>query len=113
MRDNRSPSGSFNDMRSSSPARLHEAGDQTLRAELAQRNAAHLELAVIGARPSGDLAAIAHAVLRGVARQLGKLQRRGETLLHGDALVARDLAQPRAPAGILLGHLRPPLVLLD
>src|SRR5690242_3957191 len=90
MRDNRSPTGSFIDMRSPSPARLHEAGDETLRPELAQRNAAHFELAIVGARAPGHLAAIAHAVLRRIARQLGELQRRGKTLLHRHGLITRD-----------------------
>src|ERR1043165_4331060 len=113
MRDNRSPSGSFIDMRSSSPARLHEAGDQTLRPEFTQRNAAHLELAVIGARTARHLAAIAHAILRRIARQLGELQRRGKTLLHRHGLVARDLFEFRATARKALGHPCPSLVLLD
>src|ERR1043166_7717705 len=101
------------DMRPSSPARLHEAGNQALGAELAHRNAAHLELAVKGARTAGDLAAIAHADLRGVARQLGELERRREALLHGHGLVHRDLLQPRAASRVLLREPRPPLVLLD
>src|SRR6185436_19475562 len=73
MRANRSPSGSFNAMRSSSPARLHETGDHALGAELPERDTAHLQLAVIGARAPGDLAAIANAHFGGIARQLRKL----------------------------------------
>src|ERR1043165_674355 len=96
MRESRSPSGSFIDMRPSLPARLHEAGDEALGTELAQRDAAHLELAVKGARTAGDLAAIAHADLRGVARQFRELQRRREALFHGHGLVHRNLLQPRA-----------------
>src|SRR6185295_17397553 len=69
MRANRSPSGSFNAMRSSSPA--------------------HLQLAVIRAGAAGHLAAVADARHRRIARQLGKLERRGETLLHREILVAR------------------------
>src|SRR6476619_7315412 len=106
MRENRSPSGSFNAMRPSSPARLHEAGNHALGAELAERDAAHPQLAVIGARAAGDLAAIAHAVLGGIARKLGELQRRCEALLHRHALVARDLAQLRTPRRILFGEPR-------
>src|SRR6476646_1194523 len=113
MRVKRSPSGSFTDMRSSLPARLHEAGDHSLRPEFAQRNAAHLELAIVGARPTRGLATIAHAAFRGVARQLGKLERRGKTLLHRGVLVARDFSQPVAPSRVLIGELCPPLVLLD
>src|ERR1043165_6795508 len=113
MRDNKSPSGSFIDMRSSLPARLHEAGDHPLRPEFAQRDAAHLELAVVGARATGHFAAIAHADLRGVAPQFGKLQRRGKTPRQRNVAVARDLLEFLAPARKALGHPCPPLVLLD
>src|ERR1044072_7311595 len=104
IRESRSPIGSFMDMRPSSPARLHEAGDQALGAKLAHRNAAHLELAVIGARTAGDLAATAHADFCGVARQFRELQRRREALFHRHGLVHRNLLQPRAASGILLGR---------
>src|ERR1700748_658275 len=50
------------------PARLHEAGNQSLGPEFAQRNAGQLALAVVGARPSGELAAVADARGRRVAR---------------------------------------------
>src|SRR5262245_6604861 len=100
-------------MRPSSPARFHEAWYQPLGAELAQCNPAELELAVIGARPSRHLAAIANTGRGGIARQLRKLERGRETLLHRLILVARDRLEPRAPAAHRLGHLAPPLVLLD
>src|ERR1043166_8736702 len=96
-----------------SPARLEEAWDEALRAEIAQCDAAHPELAVKGARPSGHLAAVANARLRGIARHLRELERGGKALLHGERLVVCDLLKPRAPAGILLGELAPPVVLLD
>src|SRR5215208_1503481 len=113
MRENKSPSGSVIDMRSSLPARLDEAGDHALGPEVAERDAAHLQLAVIGARAPGDFAPIADAHLGGVARQFGELQRRREALLHRRVLVARDRAQLRTASRILLGKPRPPLVLLD
>src|SRR3954471_15045546 len=69
-----SPSGSFNCMRASSPARLHEARDQALGTELTQRDTAELMLAVERARPAGHLATVADAGGVGVARHLGKLQ---------------------------------------
>src|SRR5262249_24869972 len=78
----RSLMGSLTFMRSSSPARLHEARDQALGTELAQRNAAELVLAIEGARPAGHLAAIADTGRRRVARQFGQLQGRGKALLH-------------------------------
>src|ERR1044072_3898189 len=104
IRESRSPSGSFMDMRPSSPARLHEARDQTLGAKVAQRNEAHLELAIVGARTARDLAAVAHADLGRIARQLGELQRRREALFHRHGLVHRDLLQPRTPSRILLSE---------
>src|SRR5262245_22684518 len=72
----RSPSGSFNCMRSSLPARLDEARDQALGAKLAQRDPAELVLAVEAARPAAHFTTVADAGGRRVARQLGKLQRR-------------------------------------
>src|ERR1051325_2143184 len=59
MREIMSPSGSFNCMRASLPARLHQARDQALGTELAQRDTAELVLAVERARPAGHLAAAA------------------------------------------------------
>src|SRR4051794_31094853 len=114
MRVIRSPTGSFNAIApTSSPARLHEAGDHPLRAKLAQRDAAELELAVKGARPPAHLAAVAHARARGVARQLGELERGRKPLLHRQVLVAGNLFQARALAAEFLGELSSPIVLLD
>src|SRR5689334_12642505 len=114
MRERRSPSGSFMDIvRASSPARLQQSGDQPLGAELPQRDARQFMLAVVAARPASELAAIANARSRGVARQLGELQRGGEALLHRLGLVARDRFEPRAPAGIFLRHAAAPVVLFD
>src|ERR1051326_3751183 len=114
MRAIRSPSGSLRAIvRPSSPARLDEARDDALGAELPQRDAAHLELAVEPARPPGDLAAVAHARGRGIARQLRQLQRRREPLLGRQRLVARDRLEPGSPAGELLRQPAPPVVLLD
>src|SRR6185436_2860751 len=75
MRAIRSPIGSFNCMRSSSPARLHKARDQALGTELAQRDPAELVLAVEAARAAGHFTAVADAGCRRVARQLGELER--------------------------------------
>src|SRR5262245_15882482 len=97
----------------SSPARLHQTRDQALGTEIPQRDAAHLELAVIGARPPRHGAAVADAGARGVARQLGELERRRETVLHRQRLVARDGLEPRAPSREFLGQLAPSLVLFD
>src|ERR1700730_15762851 len=66
--------------RSSLPARLHEAGNLARRAELAHRDTRDPHLAVIAARPAGDLATVADALLGGVARQLRELQYRREAV---------------------------------
>ena len=96
MRVSMSPSGSFINISNSSPARLHHAGDFSVVAHRAKRNAAHPELAVDPARPAGDLAAIAHAIRRRVARQLGELQPRREALLVAQVRVDRGRLQLRA-----------------
>src|SRR4029079_7370164 len=93
MRAIRSLMGSFTFMRSSSPARLHKAGDQALGAELAQRNTAEFVLAIEGARPAGQLAAVADAGRRRIARQFGHLEGRGKALLHRLGLVHRNRLQ--------------------
>src|SRR5437879_11137496 len=99
MRVNISPSGSWSAMvQSSLPARLDETRDQALGPELAQRKPAHPELAVIGARTAGDLAAVADAAGCGVARQFSKLEHRCETLLHRPRLVLRNRLEARAPS---------------
>src|SRR4029079_190259 len=95
------------------PARLHEAGNQALGAELAQRDARHLVLAINRARPAGDLATVAVAVRRRVARQFGQLHGRREALFHRLGLVHGDRLQPRTAARILLRQLLAPVVLLD
>src|SRR5947209_2119025 len=105
MRVNRSPSGSFRAIVApSSPARLDQARDQAFRSEIAQRDAAHLELAVERTRTARHLAAIADARARRVARHLGELEGSRETVLHRQLLVARDRFQARAPARELLGE---------
>src|SRR5581483_7338098 len=113
MREIRSPIGSFNCMRSSLPARLQQARDQALGAELTQRDARQLVLAVIPARAAGQFATVADARRRGIARQLGELQRRREALFHRLVLVVDNRLQARAAAGPLLGQFAPAVVLLD
>src|ERR1700690_4489501 len=113
MRAIMSPIGSLTPLAIPLHARLHEAGNQGLGDEVAQRDAAETMLAVIGARPAGQLAAIANAGGRGVAREFGELEGGGETLLHRQRLVAGDLLELAATIGELLRHLAPPVVLLD
>src|SRR5215468_8709521 len=108
-----SPIGSFTAIAPSSPARLHKARNEAFGAKLAQRDTAQAMLAVIGARTAAKLAPIAYARPGGVARQLGKLEGSGKTLLHRQLLVARDCFKLRTSIGELLRHLAPPVVLLD
>src|SRR6185312_12816533 len=109
-----SPIGSFTDISALPlPARLYQARDQAFVAELAQRDTAELVLAVIGARTPRQLAAIADAGAGGIPRQFGKLEGRGETILHRQVLVLHDGLELAPAAGELLRHLAPPVVLLD
>src|SRR6202030_4528152 len=114
MRVNRSPSGSFIAMVATLPlpTRVYETADQAPGAEIPQRDARQFVLAIIGTRPAGDLAAVADAGGRGIARHFGKLQRGGETFLDGLGLGARDRLEPRAPAREFLRHPAAPGVLL-
>src|SRR5262249_42985537 len=68
---------------------------------------------VIGARTATELAAIAHARLGGVTRQLSQLESSGKPLLHRQLLVARGRFQLRAPVRELVRHSAPSVVLLD
>src|SRR5262245_48108601 len=107
-----SPIGSFKFMRRhSSPARLDQAGDQPLGAELPDRDAAHLKLAIVRARTPGHLATVADARGRAVARQRRELQRGLEALLQRPGLVVDDRLEARTLAGILLGQLAAPVVI--
>src|SRR4029078_1627254 len=81
-------------------------------AEVAERDARHPELAVIAARPAGDLAPVADAHGRGMARQLGELEARLETLLERFILVIGDRQQRLAPALELRNHLPAAVVLV-
>src|ERR1700754_83525 len=114
MRVMRSLIGSCVDiLRPSLPARLDEAGNQPLRAVFTHRDAAHLVLAIDRARTSGDFAAVANPGRRRIARQLGELQRRREALFHRLLLVGDDGLELRPLGRSVLGHLLPPVVLLD
>src|SRR5947209_14900825 len=113
MRVSMSPKGSLSAIAPSLPARLHEAGDETLRPELTQRDARHLHLAIIGARAAGHVAAIADAHGGRVARQIGKPDARLEPLLHRQLLVVGDRLQLVATVGELLDQPHLALVVFD
>src|SRR5579862_9592223 len=111
MRAIMSPMGSFTIW--PSPARLDHAGDLPGVRQLSERDAAHLELAVIGPRTPGEGAAVADAHLRGVARQFRQLQARGEALLQRQVLVVGDLLQRLALGRVLLDHALDHFVAVD
>src|SRR6185437_11526899 len=98
-----SPKGSVIDIiRLPLPARLDHAGDLAGRGELAQCDARQLELAIGAARAAGQLAAIADACLRAVARHLAELELGRETLFLWGRAIAGDGLEARALAGHLL-----------
>src|SRR5208282_3736355 len=114
MRVSISPMGSPYDInRSPLPARLHHARNLSRRGQVPERNTRQLELAIVGARPPRELAAVAHAHRRAVARQLGELEAGGEALLRRLLLVVRDCLKLVAAARVLLHQPLAPLVLLD
>src|SRR3569833_2745303 len=94
------------------PASLDHAGHLPEIAELTQRYAAQLQLAVVAAGTTRDFAPVAHTARRRVARQRGELELRGETLFLADRLVHGDVFQLGALAGILLAQLLAAVVLL-
>src|SRR5262245_64062452 len=113
MRAIMSPSGSFTPIaRSSSPARLEQAGDQALRAQIPQRDARKPVFAIVAARPARYLAAVADTGRRRVPRHFRELEGRREPLLHRLGFVAWDGPLPRAPARILISRLVSFVVLL-
>src|SRR6187551_1877593 len=108
-----SPSGSFTPMLDLLPARLDQARDQALGAQISKRDARKLVLAVIAARAPRNLATVANAGRRRVARHFRELERSREPLLHRSVLVARNGAQPGTPARKFFGQLAPSVVLLN
>src|SRR5580765_1271275 len=106
MRVSKSPTGSVIAMVYGLPlpARLHDAGQSARRRKLSQRKARQLELAIDGARTPRDLAPIANARRRGIARQLGKLEPRAEALLWRQPVVDSHRLQLDALGGVLLRH---------
>src|SRR3972149_11688110 len=113
MRVIMSPRGSFMFIAALLPARLDHAGDLPLRGQFPERDPRQLELAVIGARPARQAAAVADARARRIARHLRELEPRREALLGRAALIDRDRLQRLALGAVLLRHAFPLLVALD
>src|SRR5271157_312071 len=106
MRVSISPRGSESDICPFPPlpARLDHAGNLSLAGEIAQRDAAQLELAVVAARTPGDGAAQTHPHRRAVTRQLRELQRRVEALLHRERAIHHHRLQRGTLGLVALGH---------
>src|SRR5215510_9314889 len=104
MRVSKSPTGSVIAMVYGLPlpARLHDAGQGAQRGQLTQRQPRKLELAIDRARPAGELAPVADARRRGVARQLRQLEAGREAILRGELVVHRHRLEPGALGGELL-----------
>src|SRR6185369_3652698 len=95
------------------PARLDDAGDQALVGQLPEHDPRQAELAIISARPAGQLAAVANPRGIPVARHLGQLETRDQALGLVLALVVRDRLELRVLRSMLLDELPAPLVLVD
>src|SRR4051794_32407543 len=113
MRVSRSPSGSVIAIYLPLPARLDHAGDQALVGQVPQHDPRQAELAVISARPAGQLAAVANPRRVRVARQLGHLEARDQALGLVARLIVRDRFELRVFRRIFLNELLAPLVLVD
>src|SRR6185369_13212586 len=114
MRVSISPRGSVIAIRYNPlPARLDDAGNEALVGQFPEHDPRQAELAVISARPAGQLAAVANPGRIPVARQLGHLQARDQALGLVLRLIVRDRLQLRVLGRILLDELLAPLVLVD
>src|SRR5206468_11403959 len=89
------------------------AGDQALVGQLPEHDPRQAELAVISARPAGQLAAVANPGRVPVARQLGHFQARDQTLGLVLRLIVRDRLKLRVLGPVLLDGLLASLVLVD
>src|SRR4029079_8182188 len=114
MRVSISPKGSLMDiLLAPLPTRLGHAGDQTLARQIAELVAAHSDLAVVAARAARQLATIANANGRRVARHLRQLDARRKALFRRDLQVVGDCLQTLALLSGLRDEAPAPVVLLD
>src|SRR4051794_5164649 len=113
MRVSRSPSGSVIAIFTPLPARLGHARDQALVGQIPKHDPRQAELAVISARPAGQLAAVANPRRVPVARQFRHLETRDQALGLVPGLVVRDRLELRVLRSLLLHELLAPLVLVD
>src|SRR3982750_2952170 len=113
MRVSMSPSGSVIAIRIPLPTRLHDTGNQALVGQVPEHDPRQAELAIISARPSGQLAAVADARRVPVARQLRHLETSNQPLGLVARLIVRDRLELRVFRRILLNELLATLVLVD
>src|SRR6056297_4006019 len=112
MRVSISPIGSFIS-RVSLPARFHHAGQLPGGAQVAQRDPADFQLAVIGVRTPRKLTAVVQARGRAVARQLRELEGGAETLFHRLVLIVDDLFERGTLLGVTIYQLLALFLALD
>src|SRR4029453_1088722 len=113
MRVSISPKGSVIAMRWPLPARLRDARDQALVGQFPKHDPRQAELAIIGARTPGQLAAVANARRIPVARQLRHLEPCDQPLGLVLGLVVGESLQLLVLRRILLDELLAALVLVD
>src|SRR4029453_1091689 len=105
MRVSISPNGSVIAMRWPLPARLRDARDQALVGQPPKHDPRQAELAIIGARTPGQLAAVANARRVTVARKLRHLEPCDQPLGLVLGLVVSDGLQGLVLSRILLDEL--------
>src|SRR4051794_22012573 len=110
-----SPRGSDIDIGSGPflPAGLHHAGDLPGTGEVAQRDTAQFELAVIAPRAARELAAQTHPYFRTVTRQLRELECRVETIFNRERPIHHDILERLALAFIAARETFTHLVTVD
>src|SRR6185369_9892360 len=109
MRVSMSPRGSVIAILNPLPARLDDARDQALVGQFPEHDPRQAELAIIGARTAGQLAAVANPRGIPVARQLRHLETRDQALGLVLGLIVRDRFQLRVFRCALLDELLAPL----
>src|SRR5690242_7030027 len=95
MRVSISPRGSVIAMPVLLPARLYDARDQALVGQFPKHDPRQAELAIICPAAASQLAAVADARRISVARQLGHLEPRNETLGLVARFIVRDALELR------------------
>src|SRR5690606_11336070 len=86
-------------------AGVHEARHQAVVAQFTKRDTAHLELAVVTTRATGDFTTVADADFRRIARKSGKFELCTKTLFNRIRLIHDGSLQGRALGRIAVHEL--------